>query len=58
MRKYWTGAHTKHRLQFHLVWVPKYRKRILIGKVAGRLKSLLYEAASVNGWRVQEMSVQ
>ena len=58
MPKYWTGAHTKHRLQFHLVWVPKYRKRVLIGKVAGRLKSLLYEAASVNGWKMQEMNIQ
>lgn len=26
---YWTGAHTKHRLRVHLVWIPKYRKRVL-----------------------------
>ncbi|MBI2026514.1 MAG: transposase, partial [Deltaproteobacteria bacterium] len=30
---YWTGTHTKHRLKYHFVWVPKYRKRILRGKI-------------------------
>ncbi|MDD5657276.1 MAG: IS200/IS605 family transposase [Elusimicrobia bacterium] len=58
MRKYWTGCHTKHRLQYHLVWVPKYRKRVLLGKVASRLKGLLCEAAKVNGWAISELSVQ
>ena len=58
VRKYWTGAHTKHRLQYHLVWIPKYRKRVLLGKVAVRLKKLLYEAASVNRWYVHELSIQ
>ena len=33
--RYRTGAHTKtsskHRLRFHLVFVPKYRKRVLRG---------------------------
>jgi len=41
-----------------LVWVPKYRKRVLLGKVAARLKRLIYEAASVNRWHVHELSVQ
>ena len=25
--RYWSGAHTRHRIMYHLVWVPKYRKR-------------------------------
>ena len=54
---YWTGAHTKHKLRYHLVWVPKYRKRVLIGKLAQRLEALLYQAAEVNGWRIEELSV-
>ena len=24
--EYWTGAHTKHRLKYHIVFIPKYRK--------------------------------
>lgn len=58
VRKYWTGAHTTHRLQYHLVWLPKYRKRILIGKVAVRLRELLREAAEVNRWRIEELNIQ
>ena len=54
---YWSGAHTKHRLKYHLVWIPKYRKRVLRGKLAARLKGLLHEACEVNGWAVAELQV-
>ena len=54
---YWTGAHTKHKLRYHLVWVPKYRKRVLRGKLASRLRELLYQAAEVNGWSIEELSI-
>ena len=55
---YWTGAHTRHRLKYHLVWIPKYRKRVLRGKLVGRLKRLLFQASEVNGWEIQELSIQ
>ena len=55
---YWTGSHTKHRLKYHLVWIPKYRKRVLIGKIAGHLKVLLYQAAEMNGWNIEELAVE
>ena len=55
--KYWTGAHTKHRLLFHLVFLPKYRKRVLRGKVAIRIKNLFYEACKVNGWWIEEIKI-
>lgn len=42
---------------YHLVWVPKYRKRVLNGKIAKRLKELLREACEVNEWSVEEMEV-
>ena len=58
MRRYRSGGHTKHRLQYHVVWCPKYRKRVLLGKVAVRLKALLYEAAEVNRWWIHELSIQ
>src|SRR3990167_2196715 len=58
MARYWTGSHTKHRLQFHLVWIPKYRKRVLRGKIAVRLRQLLYEACRVNRWWIGEMSIK
>lgn len=58
MAIYWTGAHTKHRLRYHLVWIPKYRKRVLRGKIAIRLKHLLYEACKINRWWIGEMSIR
>jgi putative transposase len=58
MARYATGAHTKHRLRYHLVWIPKYRKRVLQGKIAIRLKHLLYEACKMNGWWINEIAIQ
>ena len=55
---YWSGAHTKHRLRFHLVWIPKYRKRVLRGKIAVRLRELFYDACRMNRWWIHEMNVQ
>ena len=55
--KYWTGGHTKHRLLYHLVWIPKYRKRVLQGKVAVRLRHFLYEACKVNRWWIEEVKI-
>ena len=38
MRRYQLGAHTKTDLKVHLVWLPKYRKRVLTGTVAIRTR--------------------
>ncbi len=56
--KYWTGAHTKRRMLYHIVWIPKYRKRILEGKLSQRLLQLLTECAEVNRWHIDELNVQ
>lgn len=55
---YWTGAHTTHRLRYHLVWVPKYRCGVLEGPVVARLTALLRQACEVNRWGLHELSVQ
>lgn len=58
MSKYWKGAHTKHKVMYHIVWIPKYRKRVLQGVIADRIKELIIECADVNRWRVDEINVQ
>jgi putative transposase len=58
MARYARGSHTKHRLQYHLVWIPKYRRRVIQGKIAIRLKRLMYEACKMNRWWISEMSIQ
>ena len=46
MRHYRLGAHTKTDLKVHLVWVPKYRKAVLTGDVAVRVRDLLRQIAA------------
>ena len=41
MRSYRKNAHSKYDLKVHLVWIPKYRKRVLTGQVAQRTRDLL-----------------
>ena len=38
MRSY---PHSKYDLKVHLIWIPKYRKRILTGRLAERTQDLL-----------------
>ena len=45
MRLYKTGAHTKTDLKVHVVWVPKYRKGVLTGQVAIRVRDILRQIA-------------
>ena len=58
MSKYWYGLQTKHRLMYHLVWIPKYRKRVLKDKIAERLDELLRECADLNRWKIEELNIQ
>ncbi|WP_173400504.1 hypothetical protein [Rickettsia tamurae] len=32
MRSYRKNSHSQYDLKVHLIWIPKYRKRVLIGK--------------------------
>ena len=43
---------------YHIVWIPKYRKRVLRGPVAERLLELFYECTEVNDWRINELNIQ
>ena len=45
VRKYRRGAHTKHDVKVHLVWIPKYRKPVLLGPVALRVRDILRQIA-------------
>jgi putative transposase len=41
MTEYRHGSHSKFLMHFHIVWVTKYRKKILIGDVALRLREMI-----------------
>jgi putative transposase len=35
------GAHTKTDLKVHVIWIPKYRKPVLTGEVAVRVRDIV-----------------
>lgn len=44
------GAHTQYDIQYHIVWITKYRYKILNGKIAYRLRELIrqgFEARNI-----------
>lgn len=43
MEKYRTGSHSRFDLKYHIVWVTKYRKRVLTGPVGYRVRELIIE---------------
>jgi putative transposase len=40
------GAHTKSDLKVHTIWIPKYRKAVLTGDVALRVRDLVRRIAA------------
>jgi putative transposase len=55
---YLSGAHTTHRLRYHLVFVPKYRHRVLVGALKTRLEELFARCCEMHGWVLLELNVQ
>ncbi len=53
--------HTDHSIvyscQYHIIWCPKYRRKVLINGVDARLKELILEKQSEYGYLVIEMEV-
>ena len=48
MRRYRLGAHTKSDLKIHVVWIPRYRKAVLTGDVALRVRELIRRIAAAH----------
>lgn len=51
------SPHSAYVINYHLVWIPRYRKKILIGRIAERLKELLSEIASQYGFQIVAVEV-
>jgi putative transposase len=43
--------------RYHVVWCPKYRRRVLVGDVEKRLKSIIMDAAAQRRSEVIELEV-
>jgi putative transposase len=54
----WQRSNTSvYNVAYHVIFCPKYRKKVLVGKVEERLKALLSEEAAELGVRIDTMEV-
>lgn len=58
MSEYKHGRHAVYSIKYHLVWIPKRRKPVLVGDVAKRLREIFDSVATDNGWTIIELAVQ
>lgn len=42
-------------IQYHIVWCVKYRHKVLIGDIDKRLKEMLHQIATDNGFTISEI---
>jgi putative transposase len=47
-----------HKLQYHLIWCPKYRKSVIEGEVRSRLEELIEEKADELGLEILELAIR
>jgi putative transposase len=55
------AQHTKYityKLAYHFVWYPKYRKRILVGKLAAFVEQEIRRICEANTWTIGALNVQ
>jgi putative transposase len=54
----WTTSNKAvYNIGYHLIWCPKYRRKVLVGNVEIRLKELLLQKASEIGLIIDTMEV-
>lgn len=50
--------HTVYQIAYHFVFIPKYRRPVLVGKVAARLEQLLRVKAKELGGEIVNVTIQ
>jgi len=48
MQHYRKSSHSVYDLKYHVVWITKYRKKVLIGEVAVKVRELIREICKAN----------
>jgi len=58
MNNRWSkSSHATYNLGFHIIWCPKYRRKVLINGVDIRLKELLIEKSLEHSWDIEIMEI-
>lgn len=56
-KRYTASSHCVYNLGYHLIWCPKYRRKVLINGIDERLKILLTEKAKELDIEIKKMEV-
>jgi putative transposase len=55
--RYTKSRSATYNLGYHIIWCPKYRRKVLVGEIAERLKVLLTEKAAEIGLVIEQMEI-
>ena len=58
MKRLKSTAHTRHDLRYHFVFIPRYRKRVLKGKIAQRITGMIRFCCQLYEWEIYELAVE
>ncbi|TMD67693.1 MAG: IS200/IS605 family transposase [Chloroflexi bacterium] len=56
--EYQRDEHRVHLIVYHLIWCPKRRKPILVGKLKDRCQELLEATCKEKGWDILTLAIQ
>lgn len=47
-----------YNIKYHLVWIPKYRRKVLVGQIKADLEIAIHEVAEKLGAKIESLEVQ
>jgi putative transposase len=50
--------HSVHHILHHIIFCPKRRRKVLVGPVHDRLKTIIEQVAEENQWHIVRMAIQ
>ena len=56
-KRWKTSRCTVYNVGYHFIWCPKYRRKVLVGNVADRLKALFVKKATEIGVEIVSMEI-
>ena len=56
--QYRHGKHAVYLANYHLVWIPKRRKPVLVGDVKKRLEQIIKQVAIEKNWSILDLAIQ
>ena len=57
MKRWTTSNKAVFNIGYHLIWCPKYRRKVLINDVEKRFKEIVLAKAKENGFTIENMEV-